>query len=256
MACPLAGHFFLSIIDLIIQPDTLSKISKLTDSEVQVWSSSLDISDANLDVCRQILSKDEFQRATRFHFEKDRKHFVASRGILRFLLGAYAKIPPAQIRFDYGEKGKPFVAGTPTDLRFNVSHSHGRALWGFTLHRRFGLDLEYTEREVDIDAVAQRFFSAKEWNAMKDLSFEERKTCFFNCWTRKEAFVKALGDGLTFGLSAFDVTVFQQAKITRIDGPEKPQDWTLQALTLADGYAGATAFEGDAHVNMWDLFIE
>lgn len=253
---PFGGPFFLSIIDLIILPDNLSKISSLTDSEVHVWSSSLDISDAYLDVFRRVLSEDELERANRFHFEKDRKHFVASRGILRFLLGAYAEIPPAQIRFVYGDKGKPFLSGTPSHLRFNVSHSHGRALWGFTKHRRFGIDLEYTQREVDIDAVAQRFFSAKEWHAMKGLPFEERKTCFFNCWTRKEAFVKALGDGLTFGLDAFDVTVFQEAEITRIDGPESPESWTLQALNMPVGYAGATAFEGEAHVNMWDLFTE
>jgi len=241
---------------LILKPAILSKVSSLTDSEIQVWSSSLDISDAKLDVCRCVLNESEMERALRFHFEKDQRHFIASRGVLRFLLGAYTQKEPSQIRFEYGEKGKPCLSDAPSELQFNVSHSHGRALWGFTKHRRLGIDLEFVQRDVDFGAIAKRFFSASEWNAMKDLSFEERKTCFFNCWTRKEAFVKALGDGLTFGLSAFDVTVFEHAQITRIDGPENPDSWTLEALNVANGYAGAVAFEGNATVNIWDLFEE
>lgn len=220
----------------------------LTPGSVYVFSGSLDLDTQALAVCKSVLSDDERVRADRFKFEKDQNHFVAARGILRHLLGVYSQLLPDELQFVYAEKGKPELANGPHGLRFNVSHSHGIGAWAFVFHRRIGVDVEWTGRRVDVDSVGKRFFSEREWATLSDLSENERAHSFFLCWTRKEAFVKALGDGISFSLQAFDVSVQGEAKLTRVEGEEDPLSWTMHAFEPVETYVGAVAFDGKAEV--------
>lgn len=230
------------------QLHALGSIPCLHSNQIQVWAGSLDVRESDLQVCESVLSDDEQERAGRFHFEKDRHHFVAARGILRHLLAKHMHQRPDQVVFHYGEKGKPELKGDPMGLAFNVSHSHSVGAWAFSLAGVVGVDVEWTGRKVDVDAVGKRFFSTNEWATLGDLPVDKRKTCFFNCWTRKEAFVKALGDGLSFSLKAFDVSVGSRATLSRIDGDFDPQNWSLESFEPAESYVGCVAFEGHANV--------
>ena len=220
----------------------------LGQDALAIWYGKLDVGADILESYAYVLCADEKARADRFRFEKDRSHFVITRGVLRYLLGAYTNKRPEEIAFEYGQKGKPELKNNATLVRFNVSHSHGMSMWAFAVNRAVGVDVEYVKRMVDIDAVGKRFFSDNEWRDLRDLPEDQRRQNFFRCWTRKEAFVKALGDGLTFSLKAFDVTVGEVAQLKRIDGEHDPQKWTLQTFDPAPDYVGALAFEGQADV--------
>lgn len=223
--------------DLALDQDTL-----------HVWSGGLDVDAKALEAYAFVLSADEKARADRFRFDKDRTHFVVTRGVLRFFLGAYTHRLPKDVAFCYGPKGKPELANKGTGVCFNVSHSHGMGMWAFAINRPVGVDVEYVERSVNIDAVGKRFFSDDEWRHLCDLPDDQRRKSFFRCWTRKEAFVKAIGDGLSFSLKAFDVSVGEMAQLKRIDGEYDPQKWTLKAIEPTPEYVGAVAFEGQARV--------
>ncbi len=221
-----------------------------------VWSGLTNVNAQILDELASVLSDDEMGRADRFRIKKDRSHFVVTRGVLRYVLGAYTGLPPRNIVFEYGHKGKPELANKTTKISFNVSHSHGMGVWAFVLDGAVGVDVEYVKRSVDIDGIGKRFFSENEWGHLRDLPEEERRKCFFRCWTRKEAFVKALGDGLTFSLKAFDVTVGDIAQLKRVEGMPDHQKWTLQAFEPAPDYVGALAFEGQNKVCYQTLTLD
>jgi 4'-phosphopantetheinyl transferase len=213
-----------------------------------VWSGLTNVESQILDAYVSVLSVDEIGRADRFRFEKDRSHFVVTRGVLRYLLSAYTGLPAQEIAFEYGPKGKPELAHNASKINFNVSHSHGMGVWAIAFNGVVGVDVEYVKRSVDIDAVGKRFFSDNEWRHLRDLPEDERRQSFFRCWTRKEAFVKALGDGLTFSLKAFDVTVGDVAQLKRVEGMTDHQKWTLQTFEPAPDFVGALAFEGQQKV--------
>lgn len=226
----------------------LTPLPDLDETHVYVWSGTLDLEDEALNACKAVLSRDELDRAARFKFDKDRNHFIAARGILRFLLGHYAALTPQAVSFVYGDKGKPELANGAEGLVFNVSHSHGVGAWALGLDGLIGVDVEWVQRKVDLDQVGKRFFSEKEWAELANMNEKERRAGFFRCWTRKEAFVKALGDGISFSLKAFDVSVGPVAQITRIEGDHDPAKWTMQAFDPGQDYTGTLAFEGQVQV--------
>jgi 4'-phosphopantetheinyl transferase len=212
--------------------------------EVHVWLADLD---RQPPYAALVLSNDERSRAARFHFEHDRRRFAAARALLRELLGGYLQMPPAEVRFAYGPRGKPSLEGHAAGVRFNVSHSGGLALLAFARGREIGIDLELERPVPERDEIAARFFS--EWEALelKRLPAGERPAAFFRCWTRKEAFIKATGDGLSRALDSFDVTLgpLDAARLLRVeDAPEEVQRWWLQGLEPAPGFAAALAVEG------------
>ena len=225
----------------------LGSIPPLGEMQVQVWTGPLDLDEADHHQCESILSDDERDRANRFRFEKDRRHFVAARGILRHLLAEHVGLCPGDVTFAYGEKGKPALSGSVGPV-FNVSHSHGVGAWVFSSAGIVGVDVEWVERRVDMDRVGKRFFSTNEWASLERLPTAQRKACFFNCWTRKEAFVKALGEGLTFSLKAFDVSVGEVATLSRLEGDLNPSNWSLESFEPVEGYVGCVAYEGQAEV--------
>ncbi len=221
----------------------------LFEKSIHVWCASLDSLAPSAGDFAEALSAEEHQRASRFCFAQHRTRFVVARGLLRMLLSHYAGIETKRLQFCYGAYGKPSLAGAGEDsqINFNVSHSHELALFAFTRGRAIGVDLERIRPVLDAPQVAQRTFSKNENSELHALSESEREQAFFNCWTRKEAFIKAKGKGLSFPLDSFDVSLMpgEPAKLlrTRFD-PEDAASWSLHALHPAAGYAAALAVEG------------
>jgi 4'-phosphopantetheinyl transferase len=212
-------------------------------SEAHVFFAQLDrrVRDA-----AAVLSDDEFARASRFHFDRDRRRFVAGRALLRSILGRYLDVAPGEVAFAYGPNGKPRLAGG--GLSFNVSHSHGAALFAFTSERRIGVDIERHPAPDDGDAVARHFFAPAEVATLNSLSGDRRSTAFLRCWTRKEAYIKARGDGLSLALDSFEVSLAPGAEpallSTRHDPPDAAR-WSLADLSShCPGYVAALAIEG------------
>lgn len=162
-------------------------------------------------------------------------------------MSRYLDLPPSEIRFAYAPRGKPSLEPNPTDLRFNLAHSYGLAIFGFAGGAEIGVDVEYEGRGIAGDDIAQRFFSTEEVAALRALPPADRTAGFFNCWTRKEAFVKATGEGIAYGLDRFAVSLApgEPAKLlsTRTD-PAEAARWTLCHIDPGPGYVGAIAVEG------------
>jgi 4'-phosphopantetheinyl transferase len=226
---------------------------ELAEDEIHLWRASLDLRKEVLDRCASILSQDERLRASRFLFPRDRDHFVAARGILRELLGKYAADSPALVEFQYGERGKPALRaenGKPL-VRFNLSHSHGLAVYAFARNRELGIDLEPIRPEFSGEDIAERYFSPQELEEWRRLTPELRAEAFFLCWTRKEAYVKARGEGLQIPLASFSVTLTpgQSETLQSVDSAR----WRLLSFRPASGYAAALAGEGkDWRLLQWD----
>ena len=201
------------------------------------------------------LSAEERARGTRYRFERDLAHFIARRATLRSILAAYTGWLPAALTFCLGPSGKPALARVARGgLRFNVSHSAGLTLVAVTRCREVGVDLERIRPQLAA-GVAERFFSPVEVAALAVLPAEDRAAAFFACWTRKEAYVKAKGGGLSLGLDRFAVSLVpgEPARLLQTaDDPLEVERWRLEALDPAPGYAAALAVEGwDWHLRCW-----
>jgi 4'-phosphopantetheinyl transferase len=192
------------------------------------------------------LSDDERARAARFHFDRDRRRFAAARALLRSILAGYLQVPADEVAFTYDPNGKPRLAGG--GLSFNVSHSHGAAVFAFTSEREIGVDIERHPAPDDGDAVARHFFAPAEVAMLDSLPAAARPAAFLRCWTRKEAYIKARGDGLSLPLDSFEVSLEPGAGpallATRPD-PEEARRWSLVDLSRhCPGYVAALALEG------------
>jgi len=209
--------------------------------EVHVWRVELMQPEHVIQQFRSTLEQGELFRADRFHFEKDRRAFVVSRGFLREIIGRYTNTRPEQLRFSYGPYGKPALDGR---LRFNMSHSHNLALIALTEDRELGVDVEYIRADFATGDIARRFFSPVEVEVFNSLAAEHQVAAFFRCWTRKEAFIKATGKGLSQALDGFDVTLGpgEPAALLRVDEDDASR-WSLSDLDVGDGYAAALAVE-------------
>jgi 4'-phosphopantetheinyl transferase len=217
--------------------------------EVHVWRASLDQPKPQSQCFLHTLVADEQARARRFYFERDREHFIVARGVLRAILGCYLNRPPECVAFRHGTHGKPAIAGD-TDLhgiRFNVSHSHGLALYAITRGRKVGIDLERIRSDLAAMEIAERFFSRREITTLQALPTEAQRQAFFECWTRKEAYIKARGEGLSLPLDQFDVSLASGEPVAVLGTPRDPSEafrWSLRDLPVAPDYAAALAVEG------------
>jgi len=231
---------------------------KLDASEVHVWRASVDQPASRIHSLRHLLAPDELERADRFHFRRDRDNFIAARGMLRVILGRYLSARPGQLEFRHSAYGKPSLAldSGGAEVRFNLSHSHNLVLYAFTLGREVGIDLEYMRRQEGMDGIAERFFSAQEISALRALPAGLRLEAFYNCWTRKEAYIKAMGEGLSFPLDHFAVSIGSREEVLLLDVFGCPQEntrWSLRQLKPGEGYAAAIAVEGsDWHLRCWE----
>lgn len=227
----------------------ISPSFRLERDEVHVWIAPLDGAGARRDALEAVLSPDEAARAARFRFEEDRRRFVAARGTLRSILGRYLGCAAAEVRFEYGPFGKPLLAapGEPQPLHFNLSHAGELALLAVARGRRVGIDVEQIRPLRDLEALVERFFAAYERATIGALAPELRQEAFFTCWTRKEAYIKARGEGLTFPLHAFDVTILPSdpAGLRSVSGDAaEASRWSLREIRPRTGYVAALAVEG------------
>lgn len=229
----------------------------LTSDQVHVWCLDLMQSEATVTQLYELLSADEQQRAQRFRFPKDQQAYTVARGGLRILLSRYLQCPAADLRFTYGAYGKPAIAHPVTSLEFNVSHSQGLALYAITRDRTVGIDLEYIRTDFPTLEIAKSYFSAAEQAELRSLPASLQPEAFFNAWTRKEAYIKAIGQGLSMPLTEFDVSLTpgKPANLLAVRVAEQTaQDWSLQHLAPAPGYLGAIAVAGhDWQLECWHL---
>lgn len=229
----------------------------LPDDEVHVWRAQLNQTSQQVERLLSLLAPDEKSRAERFHFERDRKRFIVSHGILRAILGEYLNLNPAQLQFSYNAYGKPALMeeGGSSGIRFNLSHSQSLALYAIARHRELGVDIEYMRPEFAGAEIAEKFFSPTEVAALRSTPVEQQTEAFFNCWTRKEAYIKARGEGLSFPLDRFNVSLTTGEPEVTLNVPESPDEaarWSLQMLMPGDGYAAAIAVEGhDWNLKCW-----
>ncbi len=220
----------------------------LRDGDVHVWRVALDPPAEEVAALARTLSDDEQGRAARFYFERDRIAFTVARGALRTLAGRYLAEPPARLSFGYRERGKPYLTAPPGALRFlrfNVSHSGQRALLCFARDREVGVDIELRRELPDLLALARTAFSPAEYAALCRLPPDAHPDAFFACWSRKEAFIKATGEGVA-QLAAFDVSLApgEPARLLRVDGdPPGAPRWSLHDLPATPGYAAALVVE-------------
>lgn len=216
----------------------------LSPPEVHVWRVPLDSSDAVLQPLAASLSVEERARAEKFFFDRDRNAYITARGFLRQLLARYLHRQPSELQFAYESRGKPFLANPSADqsANFNVAHSRNTALLAFTAGASVGVDVEFIRTDIASEEIAERYFAPQEVAELLALPTEQRSTAFFLGWTRKEAYVKALGDGLQIPLASFCVslTPAQPATLQSTDSSR----WTLRNLSPGPGYAGALVAEG------------
>lgn len=226
---------------------------ELAPGEVHLWCADLDAPRSEL---WPLLSADEQVRAERFLLESVRDRFVAGRGLLRRLLGRYLNLPPQTLQFGYDAGGKPHLPEAP-QLCFNLAHSGGLALYALCLERRLGVDIEYLNPATRLDELVGTVFSAAEQATWLALPPPQQRAAFFAAWTRKEAYLKARGDGLRFPLGQFSVSLHpdEPARLLDVAGnPDEAARWRLYALQPAPGYAAALALAGpEAEIRMWRL---
>ena len=231
----------------------------MQDGEVHVWRVELDQRAEVVDEFWKSLEPYESDRANRFHFETHRRGFVVSRGFLRWAIGRYLRTRPDGLRFSYGPYGKPALDGPNQDsrLRFNLSHSHGVALFAFTEDKQLGIDVEHIREDFATEEIARRFFSRLEVESLCSLPVEQQTGAFFRCWTRKEAFIKATGKGLSQSLDQFDVTLAPEVPAALLSvSDDEAKRWSMFDVEVGEGYAGALCVEGRVtEVSYWEEFF-
>ncbi len=232
---------------------------QLGPEEIHVWQAMLNLEST----CRQrlepILAPAERRRAARYRFDRDRNWYVARRGLLRTLLGRYLEVPAEEVELRELDHGKPVLAGAlaESDVHFNLSHSSGVALYAFTRGAEVGIDVERIDPRRADPNVAGRFFAPGEIRALRALTDGDWIRGFFECWTRKEAFVKAVGQGLSYPLDAFEVSVTPGAPARLLslrDTAEPAAQWSMTALEVTEDFCGAVVVKGpERAVRCWRL---
>jgi len=217
--------------------------------EVHVWRAFLDLNTLRIESLMGLLSVDELTRAGRFRFERDQKRFIVARGMLRNILGKYLGMNPHQLQFDYTAHGKPVLAADAgyETLHFNLSHSGPFALYAVSRYQNIGIDIESVRDDVAVEQITRRFFSPGEIGSLEKTDPIKRTELFFQYWTRKEAFLKALGEGISFPMEHCDVSLMRGNGVSPVLLPgnysESPR-WYGQDLFPGNGYAAAISVEG------------
>jgi 4'-phosphopantetheinyl transferase len=228
----------------------------LSGDEVHVWRASLDRPAMDYAI---LLSEDERVRAERFRFDQERRRFIVGRGTLRIILGRYLNLSPEEVEFEYRPNGKPVLSSglLHTALSFNLSHSGEMLLLAVTYYRAVGIDLETIHSDLDVETLVEHFFSPTERAELEALPSDKKLASFFSGWTRKEAYLKARGEGLTYPLDQFSVSMDCDKPARLLDVKDDPQElsrWSIHTLAPAPGYIGALVVEGHHwHLAQWQL---
>ena len=236
-----------------------SDILELQSSHVDIWRVSLDLYPASAQWAESTLSADESERADRFHFEKDRHRYILAHACLRDILSRYLHCKTGQIKFSTNGYGKPMLP-SDTKMEFNLSHSGKFVLIAVTCGHKVGVDVEHIRMDMDHEKIARRFFSQAEYNELSVIPHEKKAIAFFNCWTRKEAYIKAHGLGMSLPLNSFDVSFASNEpavlRATRPDSSEASK-WTLLSLNVHPEHAGALAIDGrKMKFRYWDWMMK
>ena len=221
----------------------------LPAAEVHLWRVDLEAVASGEARWGQLLSSDEQARAQAYRFPSDRQRYITVRALLRTLLGAYTGRDPRDLVFSYSDKGKPALIPTGGDpeIQFNVSHSGGASLLAFATRRDLGVDVESLHRKIEHDAIARRFFSTREQQQFSEIAPQDRSAAFFRCWTRKEAYLKATGAGLSLPLGQFDVSIAEADTDSLLEtrpDPAEASRWTLAEVPAGAGFVGALCARG------------
>ena len=228
----------------------------LNSNQVDVWRVSiLNFPPDSVRWVEPILAAEEDRRATRFYFNMDRHRFILSHSALRDILARYLNLPPENIQFEIGEYGKPAIA-SEAELDFNLSHSGDFALIAIASGHKVGVDVEKHRHDMEHEKIGQHFFSEMEKSELQKLPNDQKMIGFFNCWTRKEAYIKAHGLGLLLPLDSFDVSLAPNEptilRATRPD-PREASRWSLLSLDVYSNHTGAIAVEGkEMEFRFWD----
>ena len=216
---------------------------RLEPDAVHVWPVRLHGSDEDLALFDHVLSADERERAARFAFPYLRRRYTFGRGTLRFLISAYSALPPADISFVYGPQGKPSLA-SPARLHFNASHSGEHAVFAFTLDCDIGVDIEAIRPIPELSQIASRFFCPDEVADLVALDEHRHVHAFSLCWSRKEAYIKAKGGGLSIPLNSFRVSLHPDEPVRFLGLPpgDATTPWTLQNLDVFEHFSAAVAY--------------
>lgn len=233
------------------------KALTLGECKVHVWRATTDLVPSQLRRIQKTLSAAERERAGRFYFRQDRERFVAARGLLRNILAQYLDMEPNQLRLSSNPHGKPALAleSGGDRLRFNVSHSHRLALIAVTQQKEIGVDIERIRPDLANEMIARRFFSPNEVATLLALPEYLRREAFFTCWTRKEAYIKARGEGLSFPLDQFSVSLAPDdlPALLAVEGNvQETSRWSLHHLYPGHAYVAAIAIEGHTRdIDLW-----
>ena len=227
----------------------------LGEQDLHIWPVPLTASDAAIAAFERMLSPEEAHRCQRFHFQQHRRSYTISHGVLRALLGRYLKTSPEKIDFRYERAGKPALAIPATNLTFNMAHSGEFAVYAFARNCRVGIDVERVRPLADLETIATRFFSPEECSQVLELDTAERVLAFFRCWTRKEAYIKAVGDGLSMPLDRFQVSLAASAPAAVVRPAEgQVGPWRMHHFEPHEEYIGAVAYDGAVRrIYTWPL---
>jgi 4'-phosphopantetheinyl transferase len=217
-------------------------------TQVQLWVKHLDLPSEQVQDLEGTLAADEKIKAQRFRFAEHRRRFIVARARLREILGHYLNLEPHQVVFEYSPKGKPFLCPSlgAKQLQFNLSHSHELAFYGFAQARKIGVDLEYVRSIKDFESLAQRFFCPSESTTLGRLPPLEKEKAFFQIWTAKEAYLKAIGEGIGGGLDRVEISLTTDATPNplRIVGDNRlAEQWCLWSPSLKQDYVATVAVE-------------
>jgi 4'-phosphopantetheinyl transferase len=241
----------------IVWPMPPAKISLATE-DVHLWCGSLNRPAPEVAELARTLSNDERDRGDRFRFDSHRQRFLVARGWLRMLLGKYLQIEPQAVELVYSQRGKPALSERfNSSLQFNLSHSEDLVVYAVTGDRSVGIDIEYIRPLPDAAQLAQRFFTARENALLQALPPTQQNIAFFHCWTRKEAYLKACGDGIANGLDRVEVSLTpgEPARLISIGNDlDLANNWYLQDIAPGIGYAGAIAVaRQNLNLSCWQI---
>ena len=228
----------------------------LSKERVHIWRANLNPSPEEVTHLSALLAADETVRANKYRFPEHRRRFIVARGILRQLLGNYLDISPKSLKFEYSDRGKPhFGLNTGKAMQFNISHSEEYALFGFTYDRLIGVDIEYLREMPDAVKIAKRFFSPQEYELICNLDAKQQRQAFFKLWTAKEAYLKAIGTGLS-GLASININLdpsCDRIYLSSNDNSASVDNWSIYSCIPTPNYVGTIAI--DARVTKQQIYF-
>ena len=221
-------------------------ILELSSSDVHVWRASTEVDEKQLKYLQGIISEEEQLRAAKFYFRKDSVRFIVARGYLRMILAYYLDQSPEEFKFIYNKYGKPSLDAVNSNIQFNISHSDKLILYGFTRCREIGVDIELIRTSEDSIQILDHFFSEIEKEEFKTIPEKKKQEAFYTCWTRKEAYIKARGKGLSIPLDCFSVTLSPgcPARLIKADKDSEVSQWYMKDVFVASGFAAAAVVSG------------